>query len=127
MAKLNKAINEFPQHIFPFSNRYNYKLRWLGTKYGTKCIKKYIPCKVVCDLREDQDVYYYNGYYVPANKMFVQRKTHKKKRINKKWLKRYGYDLLDFPDEYFKDLNNRIKDFGKWVKQDLAKNKETCN
>ena len=32
-----------------------------------------------------------------AIKKKVQRRTHKKRRINKKWLKRYGYK--DVPDD----------------------------
>ncbi len=37
---------------------------------------------------------YYNGFRLVATKALkkeVQRRTHRKWRINKKWLKRYGY------------------------------------
>ena len=31
----------------------------------------------------------------------IQRRRHKKKRINKKWLKKYGYKLLvDYKDDW---------------------------
>lgn len=40
---------------------------------------------------------YFNGLEVIINNSFgnqVQRRTHKKHRINKKWLKRYGYKFV---------------------------------
>lgn len=40
---------------------------------------------------------YFNGYQLietTAITKQVQRKTHKKRRINKKWLKRYGYKTV---------------------------------
>lgn len=41
-------------------------------------------------------MYYYNGYKVYITKGIEQQKRrHKKKRINKKWLKRYGTIKID--------------------------------
>lgn len=41
-------------------------------------------------------MYYYNGYKVYITKGIEQQKRkHKKKRINKKWLKRYGTIKVD--------------------------------
>jgi hydroxymethylpyrimidine/phosphomethylpyrimidine kinase len=40
---------------------------------------------------------YFNGYRLVETTAItkqVQRKTHKKRRINKKWLKRYGYKTV---------------------------------
>ena len=37
---------------------------------------------------------FYGGYHLVGNSLLVeriQRKTHRKKRINKKWAKRYGF------------------------------------
>lgn len=37
---------------------------------------------------------FYGGFHLVANPLMVervQRKTHRKKRINKKWRKRYGF------------------------------------
>lgn len=42
----------------------------------------------------------YGGYYLIETNAItkrVQRRTHRKKRINKKWRKRYGYK--DVPDD----------------------------
>lgn len=34
----------------------------------------------------------FNGFqYRPSKTILIQKRKHKKKRINKKWLKRYGY------------------------------------
>jgi hypothetical protein len=42
---------------------------------------------------------YYNGYHLietTAITKVVQRRTHRRRRINKKWAKRYGYhEVLD--------------------------------
>lgn len=39
----------------------------------------------------------------------VQAKTHKKKRINKKWLKRYGYNKVPRKDSIlFRDENGNV-------------------
>ena len=42
---------------------------------------------------------YYNGFRLVETTALtkeVQRRTHRKRRINKKWLKRYGYkEVLD--------------------------------
>ena len=43
----------------------------------------------------------------------IQMRTHKKKRINKKWLKRYGYVSWTAPSDMFKDkktIANHIYD-----------------
>lgn len=43
---------------------------------------------------------YYNGFrLIETNAITkqVQRRTHRKRRINKKWLKRYGYKTV--PDD----------------------------
>lgn len=40
---------------------------------------------------------YFNGYRIietTAITKQIQRRTHKKRRINKKWLKRYGYKTV---------------------------------
>lgn len=40
---------------------------------------------------------YYNGFRLVATnalKKEVQRRTHRKRRINKKWLKMYGYKTV---------------------------------
>ena len=40
---------------------------------------------------------YFNGYRLietTAITKQIQRRTHKKRRINKKWLKRYGYKTV---------------------------------
>lgn len=41
------------------------------------------------------DLKYYNGFKVviipDIVKDYIQRRKHRKKRINKKWIKRYGY------------------------------------
>jgi hypothetical protein len=45
-----------------------------------------------------------NGYPVVTSDFFgksVQARKHKKKRINKKWLKRYGYTFMIDPNVYF--------------------------
>lgn len=56
----------------------------------------------------------YNGMPVIENSWLtdkVQAKTHKKKRINKKWLKRYGYKevpskkILVFNNQFFMHPN----------------------
>lgn len=36
-----------------------------------------------------------NGYNIIITTRKIQRRKHKKKRINKKWLKRYGYVTYD--------------------------------
>lgn len=38
----------------------------------------------------------YTGYTVIVTTKYVQRRRHKKKRINKKWIKRYGYIAKDW-------------------------------
>lgn len=38
------------------------------------------------------------GYYVNVLKL-KQRRSHKKKRINKKWKKKYGYKLVEAYEE----------------------------
>lgn len=43
---------------------------------------------------------YLNGYRLIASdavKKRIQRRTHRKKRVNKKWLKKYGYMYV--PDD----------------------------
>ena len=44
-----------------------------------------------------QHTVYYNGFRLVATtaiKKEVQRRTHRKRRINKKWLKRYGHKTV---------------------------------
>lgn len=44
-----------------------------------------------------QSIAYYNGFRLietTAITKQVQRRTHRKRRINKKWLKRYGYKTV---------------------------------
>lgn len=44
-----------------------------------------------------RSVAYYNGFRLvetTAITKIVQRRTHSKRRINKKWLKRYGYKTV---------------------------------
>ena len=45
----------------------------------------------------------------------IQRRTHKKKRINKKWLKKYGYKLLvDYKDNWrIKSYKDGVYEFVK--------------
>ena len=51
-----------------------------------------------------------NGLQVIENKLLVkgtrQRKTHKCKRINKKWRKKYGF--IDIPDKNLYRVDNYI-------------------
>ena len=45
----------------------------------------------------DQPIAYYSGFRLietTAITKQVPRKTHRKRRINKKWLKRYGYNTV---------------------------------
>ncbi len=50
---------------------------------------------------------YFNGYRLVETTAItkqIQRRTHKKQRINKKWLKRYGYKtVLDDNKVYIAD------------------------
>ena len=38
----------------------------------------------------------------------IQRRTHRKRRINKKWAKRYGYDYVDVQSEPIMMIDNSI-------------------
>ena len=52
---------------------------------------------------------YFNGYQLIENRYMadkVQARTHKKKRINKKWLKRYG--MKEVPWNKFYLFENKI-------------------
>lgn len=53
---------------------------------------------------------YFNGMEIIKNNMLTkgtrQNKTHKSKRINKKWRKKYGY--VDIPDKQVYIINNKI-------------------
>lgn len=45
----------------------------------------------------EQAIAYYNGFRLVETTAItkqVQRRTHRKRRINKKWLKRYGYKTV---------------------------------
>lgn len=45
----------------------------------------------------EQSIAYYNGFRLVETTAItkqVQRRTHRKRRINKKWLKRYGYKTV---------------------------------
>lgn len=48
-------------------------------------------------LGEQTPISKYNIEAVGKRKKLVQAKMHKKKRINKKWLKKYGYKEIDVP------------------------------
>lgn len=48
----------------------------------------------------EQPIAYFNGYRLVETAAItkqVQRRTHRKRRVNKKWLKRYGYKTV--PDD----------------------------
>jgi hypothetical protein len=51
-----------------------------------------------------------NGEIEGIYKRVVQAKKHKKKRINKKWLKRYGYKEIDVPVHFKMDECTMTKD-----------------
>ena len=53
----------------------------------------------------ENNIPYYKGLKLTINPIicnfkYVQKRKHKKKRINKKWLKRYGYDKIELPACY---------------------------
>ena len=53
--------------------------------------------KILADNTPTKITPYYNGHYlVESNAVTkeVQRRTHRKRRINKKWLKRYGHKTV---------------------------------
>jgi plasmid maintenance system killer protein len=53
---------------------------------------------------------YLNGMEVVKSNLFVkgsrQKKTHKSKRINKKWRRKYGF--IDIPDKQVYAIDNKI-------------------
>ena len=61
-------------------------------KTMTKDVQEFMPtfCNIICTSQK------------------VQRRTHHKRRINKKWAKRYGYDYIDFQTEPIVMIDNSI-------------------
>lgn len=62
---------------------------------------------------------YFNGYRLietTAITKQVQKRTHKKQRINKKWLKRYGYKTV-LDDEKLLFFENSILATPKTIKR----------
>ena len=54
-------------------------------------------------MQNDLKPYYYNGYTIVENEYCVDQvrsRTHKKRRIDKKWLKRYGYKYVPKKEIY---------------------------
>ncbi|WP_346961277.1 hypothetical protein [Clostridium sp.] len=68
---------------------------------------------------------YFNGMQVVENKLFtkgsiqVPKRKHKKKRIQKKWMKKYGYRNIPIPMDDVYILNNTIYGHPKTIKKIL--------
>ena len=76
----------------------------------------------------DRSIAYYNGLRLietTAITKQVQRRTHRKRRINKKWAKRYGYKTV-LDDEKIIQFGDCILATPNTIKKiiDLAKNGE---
>lgn len=56
----------------------------------------------------------------------VQKRKHKKKRINKKWIKRYGYKIIHIPKKEVFIFENKIIGHPKTIKK-IAKTINNLN
>lgn len=117
VLEVNGILNENnityePETEFNIDNDLNFKINSFGGSIsGTFNYFSHDFIKLLQP--ENKDKTYkinLNGY----REFQVQKRTHKKKRINKKWAKRYGYDIEKVKVEYIFNKCKFNKDSGEF-------------